>query len=178
MSISITNRKETLLGKLKAYSEPYRSRKEEFRLRNNYLKGQFKLKPGQHKDVDFGIMIPADRSLQKYCDILNSDMVLNDLQAKIKAIILDGCVRIFEELKAHEIYIPGYDLDEFIKDPEENDQEILNLMQGFGGYKHIITIRDKITLEIPAKKFLTKDRHLKHAIKYWLKTVKEFSLYN
>lgn len=173
----LITKEETVLRRLKIYSVDYKQKEEDFQLRKALLLGQFNLKPGQQREVDFGITVPADRSLQNYCDILNSDPELNELYSQISTVILEGCGEIFKELLSQDKYVPGYDLEEFIKDPEENASEILELMQGFGGIQHIHFIKGKLALEVPASKFLPRDRQLKRAIKYWLKTVKEFSVW-
>ena len=136
----------TLLQRLNALSIPYKEKREIFGSRCALLKSQFGLKPGQERKVDFGIITTADRSLQEYVDILNTDPELNDLRSQIDTIILEGCVEILKELKTREINIPGYDIDSFIKSPDENIQEIKDLMQGLGGYKHIHSIGEKIAL--------------------------------
>lgn len=171
------NEKDDLLDRLVSLTGSYIRNKKEFKSREAILKGQFSLEPEQEREVEFGIIIPADRSLQKYLDILNSDPKLNTLSKKILDIILKGCVEIFKELNLKKINIPGYDLDAFIHDPEDYADEILNLMQGFGGCKHIHTIKGKLALEIPAKRFIKKEKYLRHCIKFWLKTVSEFSIY-
>lgn len=169
--------KRTLLQRLKAITKPYKEKKRLFESRCGMLKQQFGLNSEQEREVDFGIIIPADRSLQKYCDILNADPELNEIQNQIRNVILEGCVDIFKDLRFREKLFPGYDIDAFIRSPEDNTQEIKELMQGLGGYKHIHSIGEKIALEIPAKEFLPKDRQLKRAINYWLKSVKEFSMW-
>jgi len=172
-----SKKKAAVLRELKTYAVSYKKKKAEFRLRNGIVKSQFNLKADQQREVEFGTIIPADRSLQKYVDILNSDPELNDLKDQISDIILKGCTAIFKEMIANGTYLPGYDLEEFVRNPHENTQEIVNLMQGFGGYKHIHSIGEKIALEIPAKRYLRKDRNLMRCIRFWLKTVKEFSLF-
>jgi len=37
--------------------------------------------------------------------------------------------------------------------------------------------KEKIALEIPAKRYLRKERYLMRCIHFWLKTVKEFSMF-
>jgi len=169
--------KRTLLRRLKALSKPYKEKKRLFESRCVMLKNQFGLNSEQKREVDFGIIIPADRSLQKYCDMLNDDPELNNLQDQINKVILEGCVDIFKDLRSRNKSFPGYDLEAFIENPKDNIQEILEFMQGLGGYHHIHSVGEKIALEIPAKKFLPNDRQLKRAIKYWLKIVKEFSFW-
>lgn len=170
-------KKDSLIKRLKKQSRSYKTIKGKFSSRLTDLKSQFKLSPEQLREVDFGIIIPADRSLQKYTDMVNSDESLNALSDQLFEVILKGCTEIFMEIIEKKQYIPGYDLDEFIKNPVDNTQEIVNLMQGFGGYEHIHCIREKITLEIPARRYISKHKPLHRAVKFWLKTVKEFSLY-
>lgn len=169
--------KDTLIKRLKKQSRSYKTIKGEFSSRLTDLKSQFKLSPEKLREVDFGIIIPADRSLRRYTDIVNSDEALNALSDQLFEVILKGCIDIFMAIKEKKQYIPGYDLDEFIKNPRDNTDEILNLMQGFGGYKHIHCIGEKIALEIPTRRYISKHKSLLRAIKFWLKTVDEFSMY-
>lgn len=172
-----SKKKRSTLDQLNKYAESYKRKKKSFRKRLKTLKDQFNLKPEQEREVDFGIIIPADRSLRKYTDILNADKELNKLSDQINDIILKGCVVIFKDIISSGKYIPGYELEEFIKDPDENTDEIINLMQGFGGAKHIHTVKGKITLEIPARRYINKNKDLMKIINFWLKTVKEFSIW-
>ena len=129
--------------------------------------------PGQSEELDFGIIIPADRTLQKYADIINSDSTLNEVAEKISGTILSGCTELLSCIYQRGYNVSGYNLPAFIEFPEENISEIINFMKGLGGYEHIHSVGEKITLEIPARVVIENDRHLLFCIDFWLANIKE-----
>jgi hypothetical protein len=170
----------TLISLLKIHAESYYNEKARLSNRTAAIKSQFNFPPEQGRQLEFGTIIPADRSLQYYADIINSDSELIEISEKINDIIMEGCSEIFKELVSKRQIIPGYDLESFIDNPNDNVDEILNLMQSFGGYKHIHTFNDfnsygKIALEVPALEYIQNDLEVTTAINYWIDTVIELS---
>lgn len=168
----VKNYKE-LNAQLKILTGEYNDLSAKLKSRVKELKDQFHLSPEQGEELDFGIIIPFDRTLQKYADIINSDSTLNELADKISEIILSGCTGIITMIYQKGHKIPGYNLLTFIEYPEDNINEIINFMQGLGGYEHIHCIGEKITLEIPARVVVENDKQLLFYIDFWLANIKE-----
>lgn len=84
---------------LKALSKQYKEKKLEFEVRHEQLIKQFKLKKGERKQVFYGMLIPVNRSLKKFIDILNSDLQLNILNDEIKDILLTGNILLIKTIK-------------------------------------------------------------------------------
>ena len=164
---------DELNAQLKILTGEYNDLSAKLKFRVKDLKEQFHLSPEQEEELDFGIIIPFDRSLKKYADIINSDSTLNELADKISGIILSGCTEILSFMFQRGYDVPGYNLPTFIEFPEENIHEIINLMKGLGGYENIRCIGDIITLEIPARVVVENDRHLIYCIDFWLATIME-----
>jgi hypothetical protein len=169
----IENKYQELHTRLEGLTCMYNDFQNKLKTRVTELIDQFHLSPEQREELDFGIIIPYDRTLQKYADKINSDSTLNELADKISGTILSGCTEIISHLYSKGYKVPGYNLPDFIEFPEENIYEIINLMRGLGGYEHIHCIGDKIALEIPARIVVENDKHFLFYIDSWLATIKE-----
>jgi len=167
---------ESILTRLEAYAKSYSLLKKRFNARSIEIKDMFNLPAEKENDIEFGLIIPADRSLQKYADIINKDSELNILADRISDVILGGCSEIFKAIVLKGYEIPGYDLQSFIEAPHGSEDEINCLIQGFGGYEHIHSIDGKIVLEVPARRYIERDQSIIEATDLWLNTVEEFNI--
>lgn len=168
---SIRKKTETLV-ELKQLSVEYNKIWISLCARLKAIKDPLNLTSEQSIEVDFGLIIPADESLQKHADMVNNDEILNELNDQLRYLMLKGCVAIFKLILEKGIQIQGYDLNELIRSPNENYDEIINLMQSLGGAQHIHFIDEKIALEIPARECVEQDRQIMTVLKYWLKNIK------
>ncbi|NLD49201.1 MAG: hypothetical protein GX660_18730 [Clostridiaceae bacterium] len=160
---------------LKEFAASYKLKKAEFDYRHQTLIKQFNLSKNEKKQVSYGILVPANRSLIKYTDILNSDLELNRLHNEFKDIFLAGNMLLIKIIEEKNIKISGYNLKAFVENPKDNFQEIENLIYGLHGYKHIHTIQDKVTLEIPARHYIKKHPNLIKLVDYWFKKLDIFT---
>ena len=96
---------------LKKLSGEYRSKKGEFNTRQEDLICSFKLNKTESKELCFGLLVPANRSLKSYVDILNSDPELNRTSEVFRNIYSAGSSHIIKAIQKEDITIPGYDLD-------------------------------------------------------------------
>ena len=163
------------MQKLKHLSKQYNLSKNEFIEFSVTLKNTFKLSNEQGSLVSFGIVETANKSLQKYVDILNKDNKLNKLYDEFSKIKLDGIIVILEyALKCGE-EISGYDLNILLKNPLKNLNEITDLFEGLAGVQHIHMIEGKIMLEIPACEYVIKNRRLLKYIDFWNRELEKSS---
>jgi hypothetical protein len=167
--------KQSYKKQLKLLSNQYRNKKHEFELRFEELTRSFPLKKSDRKDLRYGITEPANKSLQKYCDILNSDPVLNSLHADGINILLEGHLLIVQKIFKKGLTISGYDLKTFCESPDENFAEIDNLVKGLWGYKHIHIIDDKVAFELPARGYIKKEKKILKLVDYWVEELEIFS---
>ena len=168
----LQNRKK----QLKELAKLYELKRIEFSLRQDQLINQFNLKKSERRQVCYGMLAPSDRSLKKYTDILNSDSQLNKLHDEIKNILLAGNILIIKIIKDKDITISGYDINSFIESPDENFQEIDNLMKSLNGYNHIHMIGEKIALEIPARYYLKNHYKIRKLVDFWIRELRLFRL--
>jgi hypothetical protein len=167
---------DQIFKQLSAIISQYKKKKLAIRNQTDLCMSKFNLSKSQRNEVEFGIIIPADRSLQKYADIINRDRKLNRLSDETEQLILNGSLMIIQYAYDIHIGIPGYDLQAFLIDPEENFGEIINLMQGLGGYEHIHCIGEKIVLEIPARRYVQENKKILEYIDRWLSEIEEFNI--
>ena len=160
---------DSIIQKLVHLSKRYRKTKSEFVKSSNTIKNTFKLSNEQISLVSFGIIETSSTSLQKYVDILNNDKNLNKLNSDLSKIKLDGIINILEDaLKCEEI-ISGYDLNNLLKKPKKNQNEIVILFDGLAGIQHIHKIEGKLMLELPAREYVNKNKRLLRYVDLWSK---------
>lgn len=159
---------------LEAIAKLLNKRKKELHERSGDMINQFIIKKDQHREVAFGIISTADPALQKYVDVLNHDMKLNNLAVKIKLLRIQGCQIILQEALKYKQEIPGYDLQSFDDHPEKYADEIIDFILGLGGYEHIHVIDGKVALEIPVREYFPDHPGLLEYADYWLRETEEF----
>jgi hypothetical protein len=166
---------DSTIQKLTHLSKRYNLSKSEFFEFSDTLKNTFNLSNEQVSQVSFGIVETANKSLQKYVDILNNDNKLNKLYNEFSKLKLDGIIIILEyALKCGE-EISGYDLNILLKNPLKNLNEITNLFEGLAGVQHIHIIDGKIMLEIPACEYVIKNRRLLKYVDFWTRELEKYS---
>ena len=167
---------QEIKNKLNALSCIYLDSRNEFEQRQESLIQSFHLSKNEKRLVFFGIIEHDNKSLQKYCDILNIDELLKNLSAVKNKLFLDGNMLIIDLLLECEISISGYDLKAFKNFPNEHEMQIYNLILGLGGYEHIHIIENKILKEVPARNYLINFPEIIELVDAWLQSNEIFDV--
>lgn len=155
-------------GKIEKLIDLYKEISLIFTHRHDEITSKFRLKENEKNAVRFGVICTKNVQLQKFVDILNSDLQLKNLYRKIEETLLTGNLLILKLIQREGITIPGYDLNAFITDPSRYKEDIMHLIIGFWGYRHIYILDDVIMSEIPASVYIADEYEIIDLVKKWV----------
>ena len=152
----------------------YLQLKKDFELSQQEIVSGLKLDPNKRDQVRFGIINPAEPSLQVYADKINSNTDLILMHESMKKIKLSAYKFLLSEMWVRKIKIPGSDINKMFEEPEKSSDELEALFLGLAGYEHIYIVDDKIVKELPARIYVRNHPEFLKMVDYWTKKVKEF----
>jgi len=166
---------EQTVMSLREISTKYKIYRSEFFRYSDVIIDQFTIDKIQKRQLAFGLIETKDSELQKYADELNENKKLQELSWKLKRIKLKGNVIILQYIEGNKIKIPGYDIQKMLNQPENNIEEINDIILSIGGYEHIRIIDQKIMQEVPISEYLIKNTSLIQIVDQWLVSIDTFS---
>lgn len=160
--------------KLKQLAKSYKITRQGFFARQKELVEGFDLTMEDRGKVAFGIVEPAKPELLKFTEKANNDLILNQLNDRIKDVFLEGGVIILKEILKQGIKIPGYNLQTLINQAQENYEEIEDLILGLFGHENMQIKDDKLFFEFPARHYLFENEDIITLIDLWITAIEVF----
>ncbi|MFB6318405.1 hypothetical protein [Saccharicrinis sp. FJH54] len=159
---------------IKSLAKIFTKDQKEFDLLHKRIIRSFNLNEEQKTQVQFGIIVPADKSLQNFNNKLNSHKELIHISEKLQRSKFTAYQFFLTEFHRCGVHIPDIDIEKLQETPEESVNELEIFFSRFVG-QYYYRINDKrIIKELPLRKFLERYPDVRILIDIWFRKTKQY----